>query len=122
MREGRVLLTGDAAHITNPTGGLGLTSGLFDLYVLYEALAAVIRRDADDAVLDLWATERLKTFKDIASPAACEFKRLVYSSTEPQRLEGDLQGLRAVAADPALQRQAFGVARGLQTASVLGRS
>ena len=30
MRVGRALLAGDAAHATNPTGGFGLTGGLFD--------------------------------------------------------------------------------------------
>jgi len=122
MRVGRVLLAGDAAHVTNPTGGLGLTSGLFDLYVLAPALAAVIRRDADDSVLDVWAAERLAAFKERASPAASEFKRLVYSSTEPERLEGALQGLRHLAKDVPAQRQAFGVASSLETPSVLGRA
>jgi 3-(3-hydroxy-phenyl)propionate hydroxylase/6-hydroxy-3-succinoylpyridine 3-monooxygenase len=47
-----VLLAGDAAHATNPTGGLGLTSGLFDTYVLSEALAAVVTGEAPETVLD----------------------------------------------------------------------
>ncbi|HSV47636.1 MAG TPA: FAD-dependent monooxygenase, partial [Ramlibacter sp.] len=122
MRVGRVLLAGDAAHITNPTGGLGLTSGLFDLYVLYPALAAVIRGEADEKVLDTWAAERLQAFKERASPAASEFKRMVYSSTEPERLEGQLQGLRELVKNVPAQRQAFGVASSLETPSVLGRA
>jgi len=42
FRKGRVLLAGDAAHVTNPTGGFGLTTGLFDAYSLWPTLAAVI--------------------------------------------------------------------------------
>src|SRR6266568_5876782 len=57
FRAGRVLLAGDAAHSTNPAGGLGLTSGLFDTFVLYEALAAVVRGRAGDGVLDRYAEE-----------------------------------------------------------------
>ncbi|MFJ9567649.1 FAD-dependent monooxygenase [Streptomyces fuscichromogenes] len=40
MRAGRVLPAGDSAHATNPIGSLGLTSGLFDTFVLHDALAA----------------------------------------------------------------------------------
>ena len=47
FRCGRVLLAGDAAHATNPCGGLGLTSGLLDADHLGEALAAVILGHAD---------------------------------------------------------------------------
>ncbi len=41
MRVGRVILVGDAAHVTNPTGGLGLTGGMFDAFALIEALNRV---------------------------------------------------------------------------------
>ena len=47
-RVGRVLLAGDAAHATNPTGGLGLTSGMFDSFALQDALAAVAVDGASD--------------------------------------------------------------------------
>jgi 3-(3-hydroxy-phenyl)propionate hydroxylase len=122
MRVGRVLLAGDAAHVTNPTGGLGLTSGLFDLYVLHEALAAVIRGEADDQVLDLYAEERRRAFLEKASPKATEFKNQVYGCTDLAKLEEHLKGVRYIAAaDPALQRRAFGVAGTLATPSVLNR-
>jgi len=101
-RVGRVLLAGDAAHATNPTGGLGLTSGLFDLYVLYPALAAVIHGEADESVLDEYARERRRVFLEVASPAASENKRFVYGSTDPQRLAEDLARLRRTVADPEL--------------------
>ena len=45
MRVGRVVLAGDAAHATNPTSGFGLVGGLFDSYVLAEALAASAGRN-----------------------------------------------------------------------------
>ncbi|WP_181781290.1 FAD-dependent oxidoreductase [Pseudonocardia pini] len=100
FRAGRVLLAGDAAHATNPTGGLGLTCGLLDLYVLHPALAAVVRGELADDVLDRWAAERRQRFVEIASPMASEFKRLVYHSDDPDRLEADLAGPRSIAGDP----------------------
>ncbi|GHE80656.1 hypothetical protein GCM10017786_08570 [Amycolatopsis deserti] len=105
FRAGRVLLAGDAAHATNPTGGLGLTSGLLDADVLYPALAAVIRGEAPEPVLDRYSDDRRRAFLEIASPQASELKRLVYHSTDPDRLESDLAGLRAVAADAAKRRE-----------------
>lgn len=100
FRVGRVVLAGDAAHATNPTGGLGLTSGLCDTFVLYDALAAVIRGEASDEVLDRYAEERRRVFVDIASPAASENKRLIYHSSDPDRLERDLIGIRRMASEP----------------------
>jgi 3-(3-hydroxy-phenyl)propionate hydroxylase/6-hydroxy-3-succinoylpyridine 3-monooxygenase len=99
FRVGRVLLAGDAAHATNPTGGLGLTSGLFDAYVLYEALAAVIADQANEAVLDRYADARRAMFLDIVSPQATENKRLVFHSTDPARLDADLVNFRRMTTD-----------------------
>ena len=101
-RVGRVLLAGDAAHATNPTGGLGLTGGLFDTYVLYPALSAVVKGEAGEEVLDRYAEERRRVFWDVVSPAASENKRFVYGSTDPERLERDLEGVRAMVKDPEL--------------------
>lgn len=100
MRAGRVLLAGDAAHATNPTGGLGLTSGLFDMNVLSPALAAVIRGEAPESVLDRYSDERLRVFREVASPAASENKRFVYNSTNAERLDREIAEMRAQLSDP----------------------
>ncbi|KAK3899650.1 FAD-dependent monooxygenase, partial [Staphylotrichum tortipilum] len=55
FRHGRVLLAGDAAHVTNPIGGLGLTGGFMDAYVLQDALGAVVQGRVGEEVLDLYA-------------------------------------------------------------------
>ncbi|KAA9160898.1 monooxygenase [Amycolatopsis acidicola] len=99
MRAGRVLLAGDAAHATNPIGGLGLTSGLFDTFVLYDALAAVIRGTAPDEVLDRYAEQRLRTFLELASPMAGKNKEFLYHTADPEQLES----LRETAKDEQLQ-------------------
>lgn len=119
-RAGRVLLAGDAAHATNPTGGLGLTSGLFDTYVLAEALAAVIKGEADESVLDAYATERRRVFTDIVNPAASNNKRLVYHSTDPERLEEDLTALRRLETDQAAVVERLLFPKSLETPSLIG--
>jgi 3-(3-hydroxy-phenyl)propionate hydroxylase/6-hydroxy-3-succinoylpyridine 3-monooxygenase len=105
FRAGRVMLIGDAAHATNPTGGLGLTSGLFDAFALSEALASVVLERTDDAVLDRWAEERRRMFLEIASPAASEYKRLVFSEPDPERRRADLEAIRRWTSDPDLLRE-----------------
>lgn len=98
-RVGRVLLAGDAAHATNPSGAYGLTTGLFDVFVLYDALAAVIRGAADDEVLDRYSSERRQRFLEIVSPAAVATKRMIFDTTDPKERAADLERLRKLATD-----------------------
>jgi 3-(3-hydroxy-phenyl)propionate hydroxylase len=56
-RSGRVLLCGDAAHLTPPFIGQGLGMGLRDVHQLTWKLAAVLA-GADDALLDTHQAER----------------------------------------------------------------
>ncbi|MEV5834803.1 FAD-dependent monooxygenase [Nocardia sp. NPDC052112] len=57
-RKGRVLLAGDAAHVHPPFGGQGLNLGIGDAVNLGWKLAAVVRGDASDALLDSYTAER----------------------------------------------------------------
>ncbi|MDA5634791.1 MULTISPECIES: FAD-dependent monooxygenase [Rhizobium/Agrobacterium group] len=57
-RNGRILLSGDAAHIHSPLGGQGLNLGLGDAFNLGWKLAATIRGDAPDGLLDTYTGER----------------------------------------------------------------
>jgi 3-(3-hydroxy-phenyl)propionate hydroxylase len=57
-RAGRVLLAGDAAHLTPPFVGQGLGLGLRDVHQLGWKLAAVLTGEADEALLDSHQAER----------------------------------------------------------------
>lgn len=57
-RRGRVLLAGDAAHVHSPFGGQGLSLGLVDAANLGWKLAAVVRGDMPDRLLDTYTAER----------------------------------------------------------------
>ncbi|MFC3981506.1 FAD-dependent monooxygenase [Streptosporangium jomthongense] len=57
-RKGRVLLAGDAAHVHSPFGGQGLNLGLGDAMNLGWKLAATVRGDAPQDLLDTYTAER----------------------------------------------------------------
>jgi 3-(3-hydroxy-phenyl)propionate hydroxylase/6-hydroxy-3-succinoylpyridine 3-monooxygenase len=119
MRAGRVLLAGDAAHVTNPTSGFGLVGGLYDAYVLTEALGAVIRGEADDAILDRYSDDRLTAFWTVSSPVSTESKRLVFHSDDAARLEVDMKMYRRIAADPAMLVAFWSQGKRIETPSLL---
>jgi 3-(3-hydroxy-phenyl)propionate hydroxylase len=57
-RVGRIVLTGDAAHINNPLGGMGMNGGIHDSFNLAEKLIPVLKGKADPAILDNYSDER----------------------------------------------------------------
>lgn len=57
-RQGRVLIAGDAAHQMPPFAGQGMCSGIRDAANLAWKLAAIVKRDASEAILDSYQEER----------------------------------------------------------------
>jgi 2-polyprenyl-6-methoxyphenol hydroxylase-like FAD-dependent oxidoreductase len=57
-RRSRVLLAGDAAHIHSPFGGQGMSLGLVDAANLGWKLAAVVRGEMPESLLDTYTAER----------------------------------------------------------------
>ncbi|MFE7422111.1 FAD-dependent oxidoreductase [Rhodococcus sp. NPDC057529] len=119
-RRDNVLLAGDAAHSTNPTGGLGLTTGMLDSFLLSEALAAVVQGRADDDILDRYADERKTVFDGITSPTAIRNKDLIFRGSLPRDYELTWSNLKnAVADEKGLVQRCLATKR-LETPSLLG--
>lgn len=106
FRVGRALLAGDAAHVVNPVGGLGLTSGLLDAVSLGDALVAVIEGKRDERVLDAYAAERRRVFMEVVSPTAQENRRRV-GERDPEKRRTDLARLRHLTENAAAARLAL---------------
>ena len=99
LRKGHVLLAGDAAHATNPCGGLGLTSGVWTGMVLADVLGAVLRGEEDESILDRYSDERRRIFWEVVSPAATENKRML-QEPDPEQRQKDLAAVKALSDDP----------------------
>jgi 2-polyprenyl-6-methoxyphenol hydroxylase-like FAD-dependent oxidoreductase len=106
FRVGRALLAGDAAHLVNPIGGLGLTGGLLDAFPLSEALIAVIEGRQPDSILDAWAAERRRVFLEVTAPTAKENRRRV-SESDPDKKRADRERLRSLTNNRDAARQAL---------------
>lgn len=65
MREGRILLAADAAHVCNPFGGYGCMAAVLDVGGLAECLIGYYDSKADEDILDLYAKIRREKFVDL---------------------------------------------------------
>lgn len=104
FRRGRVVLAGDAAHATNPMGGLGLSGGVLDAEHLAEALILVIKEGAATKVLDEYSIDRRKVFLEFTSPTATANFTWMKERDPAQRLRDDAM-FKQAGADSAVMRQ-----------------
>ncbi|KAG8531291.1 uncharacterized protein KY384_002919 [Bacidia gigantensis] len=75
-RKGRVVFAGDALHANNPSGGLGLTTGICDAYSYSNALCRIINGNEPDALLTECAESRRAAFLSTTNPTSImNFKR-----------------------------------------------
>ncbi len=119
FRQGRVLLAGDAAYVTNPIGGLGLTGGFMDAYVLQDALGAVVQGRAGEEVLDLYAEKRREVWVKVVSPTATMLKNMMFDPPEGEAREAMFKGLQAQADNEELLRTELLKQRALFTPAVV---
>jgi len=57
-RVGRVALAGDACHVNNPLGGMGMNGGLHDAFSLGEKLHAILTGQGSEELLNLYERQR----------------------------------------------------------------
>lgn len=119
FRERRVVLAGDSAHVTNPTGGFGLTTGLFDSYALWPTLAAIVQDSANPDLLDIWAKERRDIFLERTSPMAIQYKDFLFHECggDKAKLEDSIAGMRRMQDDADYCRERLMFTKGLETTS-----
>jgi 3-(3-hydroxy-phenyl)propionate hydroxylase len=104
FRKGRVLLAGDAAHVNNPIGGLGLNCGIHDGVELAQRLARCCGGAGGEEELDLYDRRRRPlNIEFVQSQTVNNKKRL--EEKDPAVRAANFDQLRRTAADPAQHRQ-----------------
>ncbi|WP_027579419.1 FAD-dependent monooxygenase [Bradyrhizobium sp. Ai1a-2] len=99
FRKGRTFLVGDAAHINNPLGGMGMNGGIHDALNLTAKLGSVINGTANERVLaDYDLQRRTVTMQAIQGDTIRNKKNLeAKDEADRARFRDDI---RAAAADP----------------------
>ena len=100
-RKGRAFLAGDAAHINNPLGGLGLNGGVHDAVNLTSRLARVWHGAADERELDGYEPQRKPEAVNAILAQAARNKRLLEERGPAVRAR-DLDEWRRLGASPEL--------------------
>jgi 3-(3-hydroxy-phenyl)propionate hydroxylase len=103
FRVGRAFLAGDAAHINNPLGGMGMNGGIHDVINLTTRLAAVCKGESADTELDRYASQRRLVTLESVQSQSIQNKRDLEASDEKDQAEFR-DRLRRIAADPEARR------------------
>jgi 2-polyprenyl-6-methoxyphenol hydroxylase-like FAD-dependent oxidoreductase len=104
FNQGRVLLAGDAAHVNNPIGGMGLNGGIHDAVNLAGKLAAIWFGTAEPSVLDRYTRQRRKAQIDYVQVQTIQNKRAMEEKDPVIRRE-HLDELRRISEDRKLHKQ-----------------
>ena len=98
-RNGRAFLAGDAAHINNPLGGMGMNGGIHDAVNLTERLAGVWRGEMREGELDRYDRQRRGVTLEYVQTQSIQNKRNIENPDG-----GFKEQIRAIADDPRRRR------------------
>jgi 3-(3-hydroxy-phenyl)propionate hydroxylase len=103
-RRGRVFLAGDAAHLNNPLGGMGMNGGIHDAFNLAGKLAAAIRGEKSVQELERYERQRRPVALEYVNTITIANKRNLEmrDAEEQRRWRAELAGAKA---DRAAQRE-----------------
>jgi 3-(3-hydroxy-phenyl)propionate hydroxylase len=104
FNKGRVLLAGDAAHVNNPIGGMGMNGGIHDAINLAEKLADVWYGRADALVFDRYTRQRRKAQTDFVQAQSIQNKKML-DEKDPVIRREHLDELRRISEDTALHKK-----------------
>src|SRR5262249_40061873 len=104
FRRGRILLAGDAAHVNNPIGGMGMNGGIHDALNFAEKLARVMHGEAEQEELDLYSRQRRHAAVQYVQAQTIANKRLM-EERDPAVRAANFDELRRTADDPQAARR-----------------
>ena len=98
-RRGRILLAGDAAHLNNPLGGMGLNGGLQDVLSLVPKLVELWNGRAPEGALDAYEAQRRPEAIHAINAITARNKKLM-EERDPQVRQRNLRQMAEIASDP----------------------
>jgi 3-(3-hydroxy-phenyl)propionate hydroxylase len=101
--NGRMMIAGDAAHVNNPLGGMGLNGGIHDAFNVAGKLIEVARGASLD-VLDRYSRQRRKVALDVVQQTALR-NRAILNTREPEARRAYYDELRRIVDDPVKHRE-----------------
>jgi 3-(3-hydroxy-phenyl)propionate hydroxylase len=101
--SGRMLIAGDAAHVNNPLGGMGLNGGIHDAFNLSRTLTEVIR-GAPIETLERYNRQRRKVALDVVQQTTLR-NRSILNTRQPEARQAYYEDLRRTVADPVKHRE-----------------
>ena len=104
LRAGRILLAGDAAHVNNPIGGMGLNGGIQDAVSLSDKLIRILLDGAPERLLDLYDLQRRTVAIEFVQEQSIANKKRLEARDADVR-KRNLDELRQIAANPERARQ-----------------
>ena len=104
FRRGRAFLAGDAAHINNPLGGMGMNGGIHDALNLTERLAGVFKGVAREEDLDPYDRQRRGVTLEYVQTQSIKNKRNLEGRDEADQARFRDE-MRRIAADARLTRE-----------------
>jgi 3-(3-hydroxy-phenyl)propionate hydroxylase len=97
-RRDRVLLAGDAAHVNNPLGGMGMNFGIHDAVSLADKLTRVLKGESDH-LLHLYDRQRRHVANNFLQAMTIQNKRILEETNVDKRNER-ISEMRETASDP----------------------
>jgi 3-(3-hydroxy-phenyl)propionate hydroxylase len=104
FQKGRTFLAGDAAHINNPLGGMGMNGGIHDALNLTAKLGQVINGKADEHILADYDLQRRTVTMQAIQGDTIRNKKNLEAKDEADRARFRDE-IRAAVADPERGRQ-----------------
>jgi len=103
FRRGRVVLAGDAAHINNPLGGMGMNGGVQDAFNLSDKLVDILNNGASQDLLGRYERQRRAIAIEYINANTARNKKTI-EERDPEARRKTQEELRAIAANPAASR------------------
>jgi 3-(3-hydroxy-phenyl)propionate hydroxylase len=99
FRRGRVVLAGDAAHINNPIGGMGMNGGVQDAFNLSDKLVEILTSGASPDLLDRYQRQRRAVAIEYINANTARNKKNI-EERDPDARRKTQGELRIMAANP----------------------